>query len=75
MSKKCQLYSQPSSKGQFGDDTIGTSTSKLNRVDLSSIPSSASILEIECGFKHTVILTNENKVYAWGDNTLYSFIF
>ena len=34
-----------------------------------SLKKNFQILDIQCGHKHTIILTNENKILSIGDNT------
>ncbi len=45
------------------------SDSNFNNSDLNKISSYSSIISVKCGFWHSLVLTQNGEVYAWGSNT------
>jgi alpha-tubulin suppressor-like RCC1 family protein/tRNA A-37 threonylcarbamoyl transferase component Bud32 len=46
----------------------GRTDNKIYKPEANEILSDKKIVEISCGRKHTLALTNEGEVYAWGKN-------
>lgn len=56
---------------------LGTGDTTLVRCPIPvkfSVPSSSNIKKISCGANHTIILTTDNKLYAFGENAYVCYI-
>jgi alpha-tubulin suppressor-like RCC1 family protein len=48
---------------------LGSTDFRISIPTLIHFPSKVKIIEISCGARHSVALTNTQRVFAWGDNT------
>ncbi|XP_014230032.1 ultraviolet-B receptor UVR8 [Trichogramma pretiosum] len=58
------LTSGAGNKGQLGRDLQDATNSN----EFVEVPGLDNVSSVSCGQYHTVICTNDNKVFAWGDN-------
>eukprot|EP00817_Percolomonadidae_sp_ATCC50343_P000179 CAMPEP_0117418304 /NCGR_PEP_ID=MMETSP0758-20121206/111_1 /TAXON_ID=63605 /ORGANISM="Percolomonas cosmopolitus, Strain AE-1 (ATCC 50343)" /LENGTH=1041 /DNA_ID=CAMNT_0005198725 /DNA_START=476 /DNA_END=3602 /DNA_ORIENTATION=- len=52
--------------GQLGDGRVGANAITYTPKQIHSLQ---NVRKVVCGFNHTIALTQDNKVFAWGNNT------
>ena len=54
--------------GQLGRGYVSYSNNRLYKPQKIDFPSEEKIIDISCGYNHTLVLLENGLVYGWGDN-------